>query len=195
MNWENLTKTQRVLIVLIFPLILLVAFVFLYLLPTIQTIDKLVAEEKKLAEEINKANAVAAKYEDLKRLNEELQRKMEFLKTFLPTETEVSYVLKRLSEIGLQKGLIVTQWKPQAKVVHPSNEIYEIPVEVGMRGKYHIFGSFFADITKIDRIVNIKKMEMKQGERDPVTLVSSITAVTYSLIPEEEKAKAEKRRK
>lgn len=196
MHWDSLSRSQKMLILLFGPFILLVIFISLYLLPTIQTIDRLSAEEKSLAEEIRKANAVAAKYEDLKRLNEELQKKMEFLKNFLPTETEVSYVLKRVSEIGLQKGLVVTQWKPQIKTVHPSNEIYEIPVDVGMKGKYHVFGTFFADITKIDRIINIKKMEIRQGDKDPVMLTANITAVTYSMIPEEEKkAKKEEKKK
>lgn len=43
------------------------------------------------------------------------RKKMEFLKTLLPKETEVTDVLKMVSQIGLNKGLVVTSWKPKEK--------------------------------------------------------------------------------
>lgn len=195
MDWEGLSKSNRILLMTMPCLILFVLFSSVYLLPTLDTINKLQNEKKSLKEDIEKANMVVQRYDELKALNEQLQKKMEFLKSLLPRETEVSDVLKKVSEIGLQKGLIVTSWKPKDKIPHSSNEVYEIPVEVGMRGKYHTFGKFFADITKIDRIINIKKMEIKKGDKDPTMLTVNLTAVTYSLIPEEEKKKIQQKKK
>ncbi len=195
MDWENLPKSKKILIVILPALIVGVLFAQLYLLPTLDEIGKLKNENLSVKQEIEKANQVVGRYEELKALNEKLQQKMEYLKTLLPKETEVSDVLKKVSELGLQKGLIIVSWKPKDKGVHSSNEIYEIPVEVGMRGKYHTFGSFFADISKIERILNIKKIELKKGDKDPTTLSSNIVAVTYSLIPEEEKKKLQEKKK
>ncbi len=195
MDWENLPKSKKILIMILPALIVAVFFIQLYLLPNLDEIGKLKNENLSLKQDIERANQVVARYEELKALNEKLQQKMEYLKTLLPKETEVSDVLKKISEIGLQKGLIVASWKPKDKVVHVSNEIYEIPVEVGMRGKYHTFGVFFADITKIERILNIKKIELKKGDKDPTILSSNIIAVTYSLIPEEEKKKLQEKKK
>uniref|UniRef100_A0A7C4EP03 Type IV pilus assembly protein PilO n=1 Tax=Thermodesulfovibrio aggregans TaxID=86166 RepID=A0A7C4EP03_9BACT len=192
MDWESLSKRNKILLMTLPSLLLIAIFISVYLLQSIETINKLKAERKSLNEEIQRANMIVNKYEELKILNVELQKKIEFLKTLLPKETEVSDVLKKLSEMGLQKGLIVTSWKPKDKKIHSSNEIYEIPVEVGMLGKYHTFGTFFADITKIERILNIKKMELKRGDKDPTMLNANIVAVTYSLIPEEEKKKVKK---
>ncbi|MGB9710734.1 MAG: type 4a pilus biogenesis protein PilO [Thermodesulfovibrio sp.] len=195
MDWEGLSKSKRILLMILPCLVLFVLFSSVYLLPAVETINRLNSEKKSLKEEIDKANMIVNKYEDLKALNEQLQKKMEFLKTLLPKEAEVSDVLKKVSEIGLQKGLVVTSWKPKEKIPHSSNEVYEIPVEVSMRGKYHTFGTFFADITKIERIINIKKMEIKKGEKDPTMLNANLTAVTYSLIPEEEKKKIQQKKK
>lgn len=195
MDWEGLSKSNKVLLMILPCIVLFVLFSSVYLLPAVETINRLNSEKKSLKEEIDKANMVVNKYEDLKALNEQLQKKMEFLKTLLPKETEVTDVLKKVSEIGLQKGLVVTSWKPREKTPHSSNEVYEIPVEVSMRGKYHTFGTFFADITKIERIINIKKMEIKKGEKDPTMLNANLTAVTYSLIPEEEKKKIQQKKK
>ena len=192
MDWESLSKRNKILLMTLPSLLFIAIFISVYLLQSIETINKLKAEREGLNEEIQRANMIVNKYEELKILNVELQKKMEFLKSLLPKETEVSDVLKKVSEMGLQKGLIVTSWKPKDKKIHSSNEIYEIPVEVGMLGKYHTFGIFFADITKIERILNIKKMELKRGDKDPTMLNANIVAVTYSLIPEEEKKKVKK---
>ncbi|GAQ95650.1 type IV pilus assembly protein PilO [Thermodesulfovibrio aggregans] len=195
MDWEKLSKTNRILLMILPPIVLIVLFSSIYMLPTLDNIKKLKNDQKNIQEDIEKANIIVSKYEDLKALNEKLQKKMEFLKTLLPKETEVTDVLKMVSQIGLNKGLVVTSWKPKEKTVHSSNEIYEIPVEVGMKGKYHTFGTFFADITRIERIVNIKKMEIKKGDKDPTMLNANLTAVTYSLIPEEEKKKIQQKKK
>ncbi len=195
MDWESLSKSNRILLIIIPCLVLFVFFSSVYLLPNLETIDKLKKEKNILKEDIDKANMVVKKYEELKVLNEQLQKKMEFLTSLLPKETEVSDVLKKVSEIGLQKGLVVTSWKPKDKNLHSSNEVYEIPVEVTMRGRYHTFGTFFADITKIERIINIKKMEIKKGDKDPAMLNMNLIAVTYSLIPEEEKKKIQQKKK
>lgn len=189
MDWESLLKKYKFVLMVLLPLVFIFLFISFYFIPNLETINKLKNEAKGLKEDIQKANLIAGKYEELKILNEELQKRMEFLKGLLPKETEVSDVLKKVSEMGLQKGLVVTSWKPKDKTIHSSNEIYEIPVEVGMFGKYHTFGVFFADITRIERILNIKKLELKRGDKDPTMLNASIVAVTYSLIPEEEKKK------
>lgn len=192
MDWESLSKRNKTILMALPSLLLIFLFVSIYLIPNLETINKLKNEIRSLNEEIQRAGEITTKYEELKILNAELQKRMEFLKELLPKETEVSDVLKKVSEMGLQKGLVVTSWKPKDKKIHSSNEIYEIPVEVGMFGKYHTFGIFFADITKIERILNIKKMELKRGEKDPAMLNANIVAVTYSLIPEEEKKKIKK---
>jgi len=195
MDWEGLSKSNKALLMIIPPLILLALFASFYILPSIENINKLKHESNILKEEIDRANKIAAKYEELKILNEQLNKKMEYMYTLLPKETEVSDVLKKVSEIGLQKGLIMTLWRPKDKKVHPSNEIYEIPVEVGMKGKYHVFGTFFAEITKIERILVINKMELKKGDKDPTMLTANLVAATYSVLPEEEKKKQQGKKK
>lgn len=195
MRWEEISKTNRILLSVLLPLVIIVLFVSLYFLDSIENIKKLQKEEKILKEEIEKAKKIAERYAELKALNEQLKRKMEVLTQLLPKESEVSGVLKRVSEIGLQRGLTITLWRPQNKVVHPSNEIYEIPVEVGMRGKYHVIGNLFSDISGIERVINLKKIELKRGDKEPTLLNVHLTTVTYSIIPEEEKQKLKGQKK
>ncbi|MDI1471123.1 type 4a pilus biogenesis protein PilO [Thermodesulfovibrio sp. 1176] len=195
MKWEELSKSNRIALAVLIPLVIAVLFLSFYLMPTNEELKKLKAENKALQEEIDKANKIAAKYEQLKKLNEELMRKMEALSQLLPKDYEVSAVLKKVSEIGLQRGLIITLWRPKQKEIHQSKEIYEIPVEVSIKGKYHIMGNFFSDITGIERVINLKKIEMKSGQGEPTFLNVNLVAVTYSIIPDEEKKKLKEQKK
>ncbi len=79
-------------------------------------------------------------------------------------------------------------WKPKDKVVHSSKEIYEIPVDVEMRGDYHRFGQFFSNITGLNRIVNIANISIKgqKVQRGLEILQVNFNAMTYSMIPETE---------
>lgn len=199
MDLSGLSGRNRMLIMIVLPLAILALFYSLYFAPNMDTITKLKKENDALRDEIEKANKIVAKYEEIKAANVELQNKMDYLKTLLPKESEVSDVLKRVSEQGVQKGLQVTLWRPKGKVIHESKEIYQIPVEVKMRGKYHTFGLFFAEIAKIERVINVNSMEFKAGNiddrgevkagPDPTTLNANLTVTTYSLIPDEEKKK------
>lgn len=199
MDLSTLSPRNRILLMVILPLAILVLFYSFYLAPNLDSIANLKKENNALKEEIEKANKIAARYEQMKAANIELQRRMEYLKTLLPKEAEVSDVLKKVSEQGVQKGLQVTLWRPKGKLVHESKEIYQIPVEVKMRGKYHTFGLFFAEIAKIERIVNVNTIEFKAGNIDdrgeikaggePTNLNANLTVTTYSIIPDEEKKK------
>ncbi len=199
MEIGSISKRNRILLMIVLPLALIMVFYSFYFNDNFESLNKLKNEAQTIKNDINRANQIIAKYEQIKAANIELQRKMEYLKTLLPMETEVSYVLRKVSEQGIQKGLQVTLWRPKGKIVHESMEIYEIPVEVRMKGKYQTFGSFFAEIAKIERIVNINSIHLKAGNiddrgeiklvGDPTNLNAELVVTTYSLIPEEEKKK------
>jgi type IV pilus assembly protein PilO len=104
--------------------------------------------------------------------------------------------LRQVSQLAFKSGLDTILWRPSGKTVHPSNEVYEIPVSVEMRGTYHRFGQFFSNITKLERIVNLDKISVKGtgkvSRKGASTLTVSFTAVTYSTIPEAEKKALQK---
>lgn len=199
MNWHYPSLRKRIILMILPPLAVLVIFYTFYLVDTMNHINKLKKDIENLKVEIENANQIALRYEQIKAANQELQKKMEYFKTLLPNEIEVSDLLKKVSEQGVQKGLQVNLWRPKGKIVHESKEIYQIPVEVKMRGRYHTFGSFFAEIAKIERIINIQKIELIAGNLnekgeiivgvDPTNLQANLTITTYSLIPDEEKKK------
>lgn len=188
---ENLSPAKKLVLYLLPPLIIIGLAVFLSVIPALDKIKKLSAEVNKQQAEIQDAQRKTAGLPALMAENERLKRRLTELETQLPEEREVSGLLRQVSEIGIKSGLQVVSWKPKQKNVHGSKEVYEVPVEVEMRGHYHQFGQFFSTITGLNRIVNIGNINVKtpatRQTKGPASLIVSFTATTYSVIPEDEK--------
>ncbi|MBN2654112.1 MAG: type 4a pilus biogenesis protein PilO [Nitrospirae bacterium] len=186
---ENLTPGKKRLLVLLPPLVIVVVAVMMFILPAMEEINKMDAELKNYESQLLQAKKKAGKLSSLIAENENLKMKIKELEMQLPDEKEVSTLLRQVSDIGIRSGLNIISWKPKGKNVHSSNEVYEIPVDVEMRGSYHRFGHFFSNITKLNRIVNISNANMKalNQQKGGADLAVTFSAVTYSIIPEKEK--------
>jgi type IV pilus assembly protein PilO len=194
---ETLTPAKKKLLLVLLPLIVIALFLVLLIMPLLEERRVLSAEVEKQNNEIQIAQRSAAKLPALMAENERLQSKLLELQLRLPEEREVIRLLRQVSEQGRKAGLRVILWRPGEKKVHVSGEVYEIPVDVEMKGGYHRFGRFFSNITRLDRIVNISNINMRmaqqeENQRGVTDLTVSFTAITYSLIPEEEKKEMEK---
>ncbi|MCL4490901.1 MAG: type 4a pilus biogenesis protein PilO [Nitrospirae bacterium] len=186
----NLSPLKKNLLLALPPVIIIALFTFLFIMPALE-------ERKALNEEIGKQKTEIASLERnssrlpaLKAENKRLEDRLSELQLQLPEEKEVSGLLKQVSELGIKSGLQVVSWRPGTRGVHPSKEVYEIPVEVVMRGTYHKFGQFFSNITTLNRIVNIFNISMRPGS---FGLDVSFTSTTYSQIPEKEKKELQKK--
>lgn len=191
---ETLPPTKKKLLFVLPPLIIVVLFAVLLIKPAFEEKKRLSEEVEKQSNEIQIAMRNAAKLSTLTAENERLRNKLFELQMQLPEEREISGLLRQVSELGIKSGLQIVSWKPGNKTIHPSKEIYEIPVGVEMRGNYHRFGQFFSSITKLNRIVNISNINMKtiDQKQNAAVLNVSFTAMTYSFIPEKERKEMEK---
>jgi type IV pilus assembly protein PilO len=186
---EALPPAKKKLLLVLPPLIIIVLFAVLLIKPAFEERKRLSEEVENQNNEIQTAQKGAEKLSTLMAENERLKNKLFELQMQLPEEREVSGLLRQVSELGIKSGLQIVSWKPRDKTIHPSKEIYEIPVEVEMRGNYHRFGQFFSSITKLSRIVNVYNINMRIAEqRQKGTILNvGFTAMTYSMIPEKER--------
>lgn len=199
-NFENLPPSQRRLLTVLPSIIIAAIFIYFFIMPAYNERSKLVSEIEKQDNDIRLAEQQSAKLSALKAENERLQRRLSELQSMLPEEKEVSGLLRQISNLGIKSGLQVVSWKPKEKTVHPSKEVYEIPIDVEMRGSYHRLGLFFENITRLGRIVNISNITIKPAEekfqqKGAAVLNIGFTAMTYSLITEKEKKEIEKKEK
>ncbi|MBI5055510.1 MAG: type 4a pilus biogenesis protein PilO [Nitrospirae bacterium] len=200
---KNLSSRMQLVIAILPSLLLLILFVFLVLLPKNSEIKILDTKLTKLNQEIQSSEAKVKKLDMLIAENKLLKAKLAKLQEQLPEEKEVSVLLKQISDSGLQSGLEILLWRPEAKKTSPDNLYVEIPVKVEVQTGYHNLGVFFSHISRLPRLVNISDIDLrvkeKKGKEGAGLIGATFTARTFASMspedvaePKEEKAKGQK---
>jgi type IV pilus assembly protein PilO len=188
----NLSKTKKILLIAL-PSLAIIAFcISVFIMPAMEENSKLKADIAAHQKDIELLKKLSERLPTLISENEKLQKRLAELQMQLPEEKEVSELLKQVSLLGVKSGLYVITWKPKPRLIHPTKEVYEIPVEVEMRGDFHNFGQFFSSLTKLSRIVNLNEINIKavadkRVQKGPTGLNVAFITNTYSIIPEQEK--------
>lgn len=194
-DFENLSSFKKILLLLLPPIAIVAIFTTIFILPYMEGREKLKSEIDAQNNDINQLKKYSEKLPTLISENERLQKRLSELQMQLPEEKDVSGLLRHVSMLGIQSGLDIDLWKPKARTVHQTKQIYEIPVEVQMRGSYHNFGNFFGNLTKLGRVVNLDVFDIKtldsKLQKPGKELRASFTVQTYSVISDEEKKKFE----
>jgi type IV pilus assembly protein PilO len=171
--------------------------------PKSDQITKLTAEVKKLEDDIVTARGKAAKLPKVKELYGKVQAQYEEIMKQLPLENEVSSLLKQVADLGIDAGLEVSLWKPNIQKPHPSKIVFEIPVTIKMSGTYHRLGFFFSKLSGLERIINVKGVNLTNpkvgglatGSLPEASLTINLEAYTYTAVPEQEEKKDDKKGK
>ncbi len=196
---DNLSPSKKNILLVLPSLLIIVLSITFLILPKLDEKSRISTDVEKQRTDLQSAQQQADRLTALVGENETLKKKLVALESQLPEEKEVSGLLRQVSQLAFKSGLETVLWRPSARTVHSSKEVYEIPVNVEMRGSYHRFGQFFSNITKIERIVNLDKIVMKStgkiSRKGAAALAVSFVAVTYSSIPEAEKKAMEKAEK
>jgi type IV pilus assembly protein PilO len=185
---NKLPSFVRIILAVVPAIIIIVVALFIFILPKHKEIKDVEAKIVKQEGEIAKSQSKAEKLPELIAINEDLKNKLNELKKQLPDEKEVSTLLKQVSDFAIQSGLKVDLWKPEAKKLHTSGIVYEIPVRVELNGSYHNLGYFFSNITRLNRIINISNLRLTEQEivGNHAVLKINFTATTFSAVPDAE---------
>lgn len=185
----QLTRLHRILICVGAFVLLAGGFFYFSYLPSIQEIDKLNTKKtdlKKKLETISKKAAQLAEYLEKK---EKAEEDFMIAKAVLPETREIPSLLESVSQAGQDAGLEELLFQPQSEA---KKDFYaEIPVSIKVSGSYHNVATFFDNVSRLYRIVNIRGIEMKSGKSDTI-LNTSCTAVTYKFV-ETDETKQEKK--
>jgi type IV pilus assembly protein PilO len=187
-NVKNLPLWAKIIISVLPAVIITVLVIFLVIKPKQQEIKTLDAKIDEQNNKIAASESKVAKLEVLKMENARLLSRLNELKEQLPEEKEISSLLKQVSDLGIGSGLEIKSWKPGQRTTHPSGIVYVIPVSVNVTGTYHKLGHFLSSLTRLNRIVNIRNMNLAspKAEKQEVILQVSFTAATFTAVPEDE---------
>ncbi len=137
---------------------------------------------------------LAANLDEMRKQVADLGAELKRATAQLPNSKEIPDLLSNISSLGREAGLDILVFRQGEEQFQ---EFYAaVPVEVRVKGTYHQVGTFFDKVGRLDRIVNVDEITMKQPQVDggTVEIGTSCTATTFRFLDEAERARLAKER-
>jgi len=179
---KSLTNKQKFVAIFLVIAFFAGSFIWFVFIPKNEEIARVEREISSLSNEINVLRVKVRRLDQLKREDMVLQRKLREMKEQLPSEAEIEFLLKQVSDLGGRSGLDFKLWRPGAKIKNASGLYTEIPVNIEVAGGYHSVGVFFDKISKLRRIINVSniKMSAPQIKRNRVLIQTRFSATAFA---------------
>lgn len=129
---------------------------------------------------------------NLQRLRQDVQQLDIALKTAvaqLPNKREIAELLSGISAKAKQAGLDVLLFRPRAEAFQ---DFYaEVPVDIIVKGGFHNTVSFFDEVGRLNRLVNINNIGFKNptAAGDNIVLETTSVATAFRFLDEAERKK------
>lgn len=107
----------------------------------------------------------------------------------LPDRKEIPELLSSISGRAREAGLEILIFRPKAENLR---DFYaEIPVDIVVRGGFHNVVTFFDEVGRLNRLVNIRNIEMRNPEvkGTKMSVQTSTQAITFRFLDEAERAR------
>ncbi|HWO41343.1 MAG TPA: type 4a pilus biogenesis protein PilO [Candidatus Eisenbacteria bacterium] len=167
-------------------LLLLLGYFYVYA-PTADQVARLNDELASAEADRDKKRAVAANLPKLRRELAEWDAKVKAAMAQLPDSKEIPELLSNLSTKAREAGLEIVLFRPRAETFQ---DFYaEIPIDIVVRGGFYNALTFFDEVGRMSRPVNIDNISLKKYRdvADSVTLEISTLATTYRFLDEAER--------
>lgn len=152
--------------------LIVLLYTYFFLIPINKKIGELEGKISKVENDVSKAKEIMAKFNDLnKKLNELKLESIEMEKK-LPREKNMPDLIKKIKQLADKNSIIINSISPSSTV--KDRYFFRITYNMSVSGSYHNIGSFFADISLEERILNIENVLISGGNPSQVnfTLVS-----------------------
>ena len=185
----RLPRQQKIGILAGLVVFLLVIGYFYVYLPGDDQVTKLAEEITGVRADRDKKKALSVNLPKLQKELQEWDAKLKAAVAQLPDRKEIPDLLSSLSTKAREAGLEILLFRPRAENFQ---EFYaEIPVDIVVRGGFFNAVTFFDEVGKLNRLVNIDNIDLKNPKAggDQVALEISTLATTYRFLDEAERKK------
>ena len=166
---------------------LLAGFWYQYLTPINDDIQNRTKTLTDLQAVIAKSLQQQKELAKIKKEAQELQAKLDMLKTVLPLEKETDQIFRSVQQQATTSALRILRVAPRPLIDH---EVYtEWPIDMEVTGTFHNVGMFLDKIRQLPRIVNITSLRMNvrnaEGDQAFTSSVGAIYVATTFVYKEE----------
>jgi type IV pilus assembly protein PilO len=160
-------------------------FYFTHLVPfgftnSNEKLAALKSDYERKSSELARARASVADLPRFEAEYDQLHQRWELASELLPTDRQLSTLLRKITLAGQQTGVNFVLFRPSGN--KPAEYHTELPVQISVQGNYHDVGAFLAELANLRRIVTVSNLKLtsvtKQGSG---TTLADFTASAYSL--------------
>jgi type IV pilus assembly protein PilO len=189
---SKLSRAQKIILAVAILGTLWGCFIWFFYMPQTEKISKLNQDLKSAQDKLARLKNVEQNLRAFKKQFKQTELKFKEALKLLPDKEEIPTLLTSISNLGAESGLEFILFQPQKEV--PRNFYAEIPLKLEVTGPYHNVATFFDQVSRLSRIVNVGEVtmtEMKaaQTQADVVVLRTGCTATTYKFIEVKEQPK------
>lgn len=183
---NKLPQNQKIALLASIAILLLVAYWFALFNAKREQLgaanERLSELQVQLAENRTLAADLPRFREELGKLDAELTEALRQL----PNEKELPVLLTNITTLGKNAGLEFKDFIPQQEV--KKGFYAEVPISISLRGSFHNLASFFDELSRLDRIVNVENFSIDgvKVRTNAVELQISGIATTFRFVSEEE---------
>lgn len=179
---QKLPKPYRMALIPTVVVVVAAVYVYLMYMPAKAQLDGIREQELQLQRKLAEVRSVASNEERVKQEIEELERKLAIALRQLPDDKELPVLLTDVTSLGKNAGLDFKAFRPQPEF---KREFYaEVPIELEFTGSFHDIASFFDEVSRLPRIVNIGELDItieREGSEQTMLKVKG-NATTFRFI-------------
>lgn len=180
---------QKLAILAVMIILIAALYYSFFYSPRADQLDKLadsveIARNEKMVKTQKTANLPRLR-KDLQQLDAELKKAV----AQLPDKREIAELLSNISAKAQQVGLDVLLFRPRPEAFQ---DFYaEVPVDITVKGNFHNTVSFFDEVGRMNRLVNIDHIGFKNPtvNGDNIVLETTSVATAFRFLDEAERKK------
>lgn len=181
-QWADIPQNQRYAIVLGLVIAIVGGYWYFFHTAAVKKLENAESELLRLSQEKRQQVEYVARLAQYEAKFNQLQQDLNEARSQLPDDSDIPQLLAQLDNNARNSGLTIVKFQPKDEA--PRDFYAEVGVEMQVKGSFHEIGTFVDAVGKMDRIVNVKDIRMREPstENSKVVVDSEFSIVTYRFL-------------
>lgn len=187
---EKIPAIYKTIVVLIIAVVLLACFIYFLAKPQWEAREQLQKEYSELKNELSKLKTIKNNLERHRQEYQQMQEKLQDVLKQLPESKDIPNLLRNITSVSEETRLKIKYFEP--KEIKHKDFYSELPFEIKFSGPFHSTASFFDDVRRMDRLVNITSFAL-EAKGTPRNIVLEGTCSANAYVYQKDRPKTQKK--
>ena len=184
---EKIPAQYKTIFILVLSLLTLACLVYFIAKPKWEEMKKLDSDYVKLQTELNGLTQMKNNLEKYRREYAQMQEQLQDILKQLPESKDIPNLLRNITSVSEETRLKIKYFEP--KEIRNKEFYSELPFEIKFNGPFNSVASFFDDVRKLERLVNVTNFSLEaKGTSKSIIIEGSCSANAYVYLKEKPKA-------